>query len=82
MSSETEEIGGNNKNPAAEVLKFQVNRALTNQAKSFLVILEDLLEYKILFPYNRKRKIILDGMNNSIRELEEFIEKLEIKLKN
>lgn len=66
---------------ATDVLKFQIDRALKNQAKSFLVILEDLLEEGNRFNYNKKRKLVLDNLNNNIRELEELINKLDIRLR-
>lgn len=68
-------------NVASDLLKFQVNRCLTNQAKSFLVILEDLLEETMSFNYNKKRKVVLDNLNNNIREIEQLLEKLDVRLK-
>ena len=65
-------------------LKFQVRRKVTNLYKNFLFILEDLKEneYDISEEsYQRQRKRVLDFGNDTIREIEETLKNLDIKLK-
>ena len=67
-----------------EFLKFQVTRKVTNLYKNFLFILEDLQneDYNISEEsYKRSRKRVLDYGNDSIREIEEYLEKFDIRLK-
>jgi hypothetical protein len=68
------------KNPAADVLKFQICRSIINNSKDFLTILEDILGEGRQFDYQKYRKRVLDGANNRIRELEELVDRLNIKL--
>ena len=68
-----------------EFLKFQVRRKVVNLYKSFLFILEDLQAdgYNIDDEtYQRVRKRVLDQGNDSIREVEEYIENFQITLKD
>tara|TARA_R100000005_G_C4986053_1_gene194389 strand:+ start:280 stop:546 length:267 start_codon:yes stop_codon:yes gene_type:complete len=73
-------------NSLEEFVKFQINRKVINLYKSFFVILEDLQAEGFLKmssgSYNRIRKKILDGGNDCIREVEEYLEKLDISIKN
>tara|TARA_Y100000593_G_C4070278_1_gene218790 strand:+ start:288 stop:509 length:222 start_codon:yes stop_codon:yes gene_type:complete len=64
-------------------LKFQVRRKVTNLYKNFLFILEDLKdkEYNSEEDYQRHRKRILDYGNDAIREIEETLDSLEVKIK-
>jgi len=72
-------------NELEEFVKFQINRKVINLYKNFFVILEDLQENGFLKvssgSYNRIRKKILDGGNDCIREIEEYLEKLDISIK-
>tara|TARA_Y100000593_G_scaffold21481_3_gene43172 strand:+ start:1777 stop:2004 length:228 start_codon:yes stop_codon:yes gene_type:complete len=67
-----------------DFLKFQVTRKVTNLYKNFLFILEDLQEedYNISDEsYKRSRKRVLDYGNDSIREIEDYLDKFDIRLK-
>ena len=69
---------------AKDFLSFQVNRKVTSLYKSFLFILEDLQDsgYNISDSvFQRYRKRVLDNGNDSIRGIEELLEKLDIDLK-
>lgn len=69
---------------AKDFLSFQVSRKVTSLYKSFLFILEDLQDsgYNISDSvFQRYRKRVLDNGNDSIREIEELLEKLDIDLK-
>ena len=73
-----------NREKEKDFLKFQVTRKVTNLYKNFLFILEDLQgeDYNISEEaYKRSRKRVLDHGNDSIREIEEYLEKFEIRLK-
>ena len=67
-----------------DFLTFVARRKVTNLYKHFLFILEDL---KGTNPemgeedFQRARKRVLDYGNDAIREIEENIEKFEIRLK-
>lgn len=65
-----------------DLLFFHVKKKLTYQSKAFLVILEDLLARGYTFDYAAQRKIILDLLGSSTRELQELMDKFEIKLKS
>lgn len=70
---------GNDK--AKDFLKFQTNRKITNLYKSFLFVLEDLKNsgYNISDSvFSRYRKRVLDQGNDTIREVEEDIERLKV----
>jgi len=64
-------------------LQFQVRRKITNLYKNFLFILEDLKdkEYNSEEDYQRHRKRVLDFGNDTIREIEETLENLDVKIK-
>ena len=68
-----------------EFLQFQVRRKVTNLYKNFLFILEDLQEkrYDITDDevYQSCRKRVLDYGNDAIREVEETLESIDVKLK-
>jgi hypothetical protein len=69
-----------------ELIKFQLNRKITNLSKSFLVTLEEIRDNSSLQAYNnfdyiKYRKRCLDEMNNSIREIDEILNKLNVTLK-
>jgi hypothetical protein len=73
-----------NREKEKDFLKFQVTRKVTNLYKNFLFILEDLQEedYNISDEsYKRSRKRVLDYGNDSIREIEEYLDKFDIRLK-
>ena len=72
------------KDKVKEFLQFQVRRKITSLYKNFLFILEDLKEneYDISEEsYQRQRKRVLDFGNDTIREIEETLKNLDIKLK-
>jgi|TARA_Y100001938_G_scaffold147029_1_gene227304 hypothetical protein len=64
-------------------LQFQVRRKVTNLYKNFLFILEDQKskEYNSEEDYQRNRKRVLDYGNDTIREIEEILDNLEIRIK-
>lgn len=66
-----------------EALSFQIRRKLIDNTKYFLIQLELLKEDYLIQEENFKelRKKSLDNMNYAIREIDELIEKLDIKLK-
>jgi hypothetical protein len=68
---------------AKDFLKFQVRRKVTNLYKNFLFILEDSSnsQYNSQEAYQRNRKRILDYGNDTIREIEEILDSLDIELK-
>ena len=71
-------------NGAKEFVRFQVHRKVTNLYKQFLFILEDLKEEGDNIndeTFQRARKRVLDYGNDSIREIEETMERFDFKLK-
>ena len=82
MSNKEEEV----KKGLEDFVKFQINRKVINLYKTFFIILEDLQENGFLkmssASYSRIRKKILDGGNDCIREIEDYLEKLDITIKN
>ncbi len=65
-------------------MAFQVRRKVTNLYKNFLFILEDLEDSGLQIPdevYQKARKRVLDYGNDTIREIEENLDKFDIKLK-
>jgi predicted esterase YcpF (UPF0227 family) len=73
-----------NREKEKDFLKFQVTRKVTNLYKNFLFILEDLQDedYNVSDEsYKRSRKRVLDHGNDSIREIEEYLDKFDIRLK-
>ena len=71
-------------NSAKDFVTFQVSRKVTNLYKQFLFLLEDLNEQGYDIPdevYQRMRKRVLDHGNDTIREIEENLEKLDITLR-
>ena len=69
-----------------EFVKFQINRKVINLYKTFFIILEDLQEQGFLkmssASYSRVRKKVLDGGNDCIREIEDYLEKLDVSIKD
>jgi len=69
---------------AKEFVTFQVTRKVTNLYKQFLFLLEDLQDQGYDIPdevFQRMRKRVLDHGNDTIRELEENLDKLDITLR-
>jgi len=68
---------------AKEFVRFQIRRKVTNLYKNFLFILEDSTnpQYNSEEAYQRNRKRILDYGNDTIREIDELIDSLDVKLK-
>ena len=67
-----------------EFLQFQVQRKVVSLYKSFLFILEDLKAqgYDIDEDmYQRYRKRVLDQGNDTIREIEDYLNNFDIRLK-
>lgn len=78
-NTEDKEIG---EGRIKEFLQFQIRRKITNLYKQFLFILEDLEQVKgERENYQRARKRVLDYGNDTMRELEECLKNLDIKLK-
>lgn len=72
------------KDEIKELVKFQINRSIKNLYKNCLVILEDVAsnKYNSTQAFEIARKKILDSGNDTTRELQEFIDQLDISLKN
>ena len=67
-----------------DFIVFQVRRKVTNLYKNFLFVLEDMQESGYEIPeevFQRARKRILDYGNDTIREIEENLDKFDIRLK-
>ena len=66
-----------------DFVSFQQKRKIINLSKQFLFILEDLRDSYNIEPqvYEKHRKRVLDYGNDSVRELNEYLEKFEIRLK-
>lgn len=67
-----------------DFLVFQLRRKVVNLYKNYLFILEDMKKDGYDIPeeeYQRIRKRILDYGNDTIREIEENLEKFNIELK-
>jgi len=67
-----------------DFLVFQLRRKIVNLYKNYLFILEDLEKTGYDIPeeeFQRIRKRILDYGNDTIREIEENLEKFDIELK-
>jgi|TARA_B100000131_G_scaffold291219_1_gene304613 hypothetical protein len=65
-------------------VKFQVRRKITNLYKNFLFILEDLKDkkyYNSEEEYQKTRKRVLDLGNDLIRDIEETLDNVDVKLK-
>ena len=77
-------MGNRLPNKEREFLKFQLRRNVTSLYKNFLFILEDLDSKAYNMDeesYQRYRKRILDHGNDLIREIEEDLDKFDIKLR-
>jgi DNA-binding PadR family transcriptional regulator len=74
-----------NSHPSNEdYLKFHINKDIKNLFKSFLSIIEELEKQGYIFSESDRkimRKKILDKGNDTIRELEEEIDKFNFSLK-
>lgn len=67
-----------------EYVIFQLKRKVTNLYKQFLFILEDIDTSKYNMTneaYQKYRKRILDNGNDTIREIQEELEKFNFNLK-
>ena len=77
-------MGNRLPNKEREFLKFQLRRKVTSLYKNFLFILEDLKSqgYDISDEdFQRCRKRVLDHGNDAIREIEDCLKDLDIRLK-
>ena len=74
---------GRNVAPATDFVFFQIKRKIINLCKFFLFTLEDLRdEYDIPDDvYDKMRKRVLDSGNDTVREMEENLEKFDFYLK-
>lgn len=71
-------------NKIKELAIFQIKRKITNIYKNFFFILEDLSDsgHNINDEvYQKIRKRILDNANDAIREIEEYFNNLDVKIK-
>jgi hypothetical protein len=69
---------------AQEFVRFQVHRKITNLYKQFLFILEDTKTNNDEISeeaFQKARKRVLDHGNDSIREIDEMLEKFHFRLK-
>lgn len=68
---------------AKDFVRFQMRRKVTNLYKNFLFILEDSTDsqYNSQEAYQRNRKRILDYGNDTIREIDELLDGVDVKLK-
>jgi hypothetical protein len=65
-----------------EFIVFHHRRKIINLCKSFLSLLEDSVGEPITNEkYQKIRKRVLDGGNDSIREFEEHLDNFQIKIK-
>lgn len=65
-------------------IKFQTHRKIVGLYKDFLNILEDLEAQGYKFSdetYNHTRKRVLDAGNDTIREINGYLERVEMTLK-
>jgi len=70
--------------PASDFIRFQVNRQIITLFKNCLIILEDLkLDHPDISDedFKRSRKKILDYGNSTLREMEAYLDKVEITFK-
>lgn len=77
MEKETKEI-------AKDILLFQVHKQVKSLFVSFLEIIEDLQADGYVFSEDKRvnlRKRVLSNGNNTIRNLEQLLEKLDIGFK-
>lgn len=65
-----------------DFIKFHHRRKTINLCKSFLLLLEDLKGETVTEEkYQKVRKRVLDGGNDSIREFDEHLESFNINIK-
>ncbi len=64
-----------------EFVRFQVTRKLTQTTKTFLFLLEEIKANNQDFDFAKYRKVSLDCLNDSKRELDVLFDKLQISLK-
>jgi len=71
-------------NREKDFLEFQINRKVKNLYKSFLFILEDLKDQDYNIDdetYQKLRKRVLDYGNDTTREIEDYLDNFDIKLR-
>jgi len=74
-----------NNDKLREIIIYQHHRAIASLYKNFLNILEDIRNDRYTIDentYNNLRKRILDSGNNTSRELEDLLLKLDFTLSN
>ena len=68
----------------SDFIKFYTNRRIVNLYKTFLVILEDVSENNPNISQEsraRLRKRVLDAGNDCYREIEDLLNKVDVKVK-
>lgn len=66
----------------SDFIKFHHRRKTINLCKSFLLLLEDMKNETLTEEkYQKVRKRVLDGGNDSIREFEEHLESFNINIR-
>ena len=75
------EDSGSETDKVSEFVLFQIKRRLTNSTVEALEILEEFLKLGYPIDYQFYRKRLLDHNADRIKESEEMIKKLQIKLK-
>ena len=71
-------------NREKDFLEFQINRKVKNLYKNFLFILEDLKDQDYNIDeetYQKLRKRVLDHGNDATREIEDYLDNFDIKLR-
>jgi len=79
-----EEKGSEKIKSAKEYFQFQLERKIVHLSKSFLFLLEGLIdeEYNISEEkFAKMRKFVLDQSGDAVREMNKFLERLEVTLK-
>ena len=67
-----------------DTIKQQIQRQTTSMARTFLVLIEDLIKEGYVIPqdkYDQIRKKVLDSNGYAFRELWSLVDKVEINVK-
>jgi hypothetical protein len=67
-----------NYSPVEGIIRFQIQRTITNQARKCLNMFEELLGAGYSFDFKATRKLILDEANDGIRELNLLLDRVDI----
>jgi len=60
------------------IVRFHIQRRMTNQTRKALSILESLLNNGFNFDFKTDRKILLDELNDGLREIEKLLDLVDI----